>query len=84
MKYTVGNPLDRVGIDIVGSLPLTQKKNRYLLVIGDYFTRWMEAYPLSNQKTEIMAQTLVMEFISRFAIPLNYTVTKGPLFKVSL
>jgi hypothetical protein len=33
VKYTVGNPLDRVGIDIVGPLPLRQKKNRLLLVI---------------------------------------------------
>ena len=84
VKYTVGNPLNRIGIDIVGPLPLTQKKNRYLLVIGDYFTRWMEAYPISNQKTEIIAQKLVMEFISRFGIPLELHSDQGTNFQSEL
>jgi hypothetical protein len=84
VKYTLGNPLNRIGIDIVGPLPLTQKKNRYLLVIGDYFTRWMEAYPISNQKTEIIAQKLVMEFISRFGIPLELHSDQGTNFQSEL
>lgn len=36
VDYRVGNPLDRIAIDIIGSLPQSKKKNQYLLVVGDY------------------------------------------------
>jgi len=30
----------------IGSLPETENGNSYILVVGDYFTRWMEAYAI--------------------------------------
>ena len=41
-----GVTLERVGIDVMGPLPETDKGNRFVLVIGDYWTKWMEAYPI--------------------------------------
>lgn len=40
--YTVGIPMERVALDIMGPLPLSDKGNRYLLgidVIEDYLTK---------------------------------------------
>ena len=79
--YRVGNPLDHLGIDILGRLPETKNKNKYLLVIGDYFTRWMEALPLPNQKAEVVAKTLVHEFISKFGVPLEIHTDQGKNFE---
>ena len=79
--YRVGNPLDRLGIDILGPLPETKNKTKYLLVIGDYFTRWMEALPLPNQKAEVVAKTLVHEFISNFGVPLEIHTDQGKNFE---
>ena len=56
--YRVGYPLDRVALDVMGPLPTTRNDNKYILVIGDYFTRWMEAYSLPNQQTEEVAKML--------------------------
>eukprot|EP00731_Ephydatia_muelleri_P003480 Em0001g3480a len=36
-------PMQRVAMDILGPLPLTPRSNKYVLVIGDYFTKWTEA-----------------------------------------
>ena len=41
----VQRPLQRVAMDIFGPLPETPRGNRYILVIGDYFTKWKEAFP---------------------------------------
>jgi hypothetical protein len=64
-KYLVGHPIDRIGIDVIGPLPKSKNNNRYILVIGDHFTRWVEAYPLPNQQAETIAVKLVHEFIAR-------------------
>jgi hypothetical protein len=36
-------------MDITGLYPLTPKKNKYLLRFMDKFTRYVEAYPISEQ-----------------------------------
>ena len=38
-------PLERVAVDVLGPLP-TERGNRFIIVEGDYFTKWMEAYIL--------------------------------------
>ena len=37
----VGNPFGRVAVDILGQLPITEKENKYIMVVADYFTRWV-------------------------------------------
>lgn len=41
-KYVVGAPMERIAIVIIGPLPETEKRNRYIIVIADYFTKWTE------------------------------------------
>ncbi|CAG2216581.1 Retrovirus-related Pol polyprotein from transposon 297 [Mytilus edulis] len=81
-SYTVGYPLDRVAIDVIGPLPYSRQNNKFILVIGDHFTRWMEAFPLPHKQAEKVAEKLVHEFISRFGIPLNSTPIKGEILRV--
>ena len=80
VDYRSGYPLDRIGLDIIGPLPQTKRRNKYLLVVGDYFTRWMEAYHISQQNAEMIADKLVNEFISRFGVPLEVHTDQGRHF----
>ena len=38
------------GLDIVGPFPKAVGNKKYLLVCTDYFTKWVEAEPLTNIK----------------------------------
>ena len=51
-------PFQRIGIDIVGLLTITQRENRYIITAMDYFTKWSIAKALK----EAMART-VSKFI---------------------
>ena len=46
----IGCPLQLVSVAIVGPLPESDNGNAYILVVVDYFTRWMEAYPIQIRK----------------------------------
>ena len=82
--YLAGYPLDRIAVDVMGPLNLTKDKNKYILVIGDYFTRWMEAYSLPSQHAEVVAEKLVHEFISNFGTPLEIHSDQSRNFESSV
>lgn len=35
----VSRPFERVAVDILDPLPVSREKNKYILVIGDYFSK---------------------------------------------
>ena len=76
--------MERIATDILGPLPETKKINRYILVIGDYFTKWMEAFAIPDQTAETVAKYLVNEVISRFGVPAYIHSDQGRQFESQL
>ena len=69
---------------IMGPLPTTESCQKYILLVGDYFTKWTEAFPLPNQEAKIVAEKLVNEVISRFGAPERIHTDQGRNFKAEL
>ena len=80
-QYVVGAPMERIAIDILGPLPETPRKNKFILVVSDYFTKWTESYPLPNQEATTVAEKLVNEFICRFGVPHELHSDQGRNFE---
>ena len=57
-QFNVGAPLERVAVDVLGPLPKSMYGIKYILVLGDYFTKWMEAYPMEDQRAETVPKSL--------------------------
>jgi len=36
-------PFTHLGLDIIGPLSKTRNNNQYIIVVVDYFTKWVEA-----------------------------------------
>ena len=65
----IDTPFKRVAVDIVGPIePRSENRNKYILTMIDYATRYPEAVPLPNIETETVAEALVSMF-SRVGIP---------------
>ena len=78
---TAGSPMQIVALDILGPLPKSTNGNQYILVIADYFTKWMEAYPIPNQEASTVAQTLVDHFFLRYSPPEQLHFSQGRQFE---
>ena len=88
-QYNVGLPMERIAIDFMGPFNRTIPQNgnapkRYLMVIGDYFTKWTEAIPLENLEAKTVARALIDNFISRFGVPLFIHTDQGTSFESKL
>ena len=55
----------RIALDIMGPMPATESFNKYILLVGDYFKKWKEAFPIPNQEAKTVAEKLMKEVISR-------------------
>ena len=53
---------------MVPALPITDRGNKYILVVSDYFTKWTESFAMPNQEAETVADIVVREFVSRFGV----------------
>ena len=76
--------MERIAVDIMGPLPRTKRGNRYLIVVGDYFTKWMEAIAVPDQEAETVARAIVEQFICRFGVPRQLHTDKGTNFESNL
>ena len=66
---------------MLGPLTETHNGNEYVLVVGDYFTKWMEVYPIPDQQAEAVAAKIVEEFVCRFGVPLELHSDQGRNFE---
>jgi transposase InsO family protein len=69
------------GLDIFGPLPTSRNGNRYILVMVDHFTRWVEAIPTADQTGETVARAFKENVIARFGIPDAVITDQGPCFE---
>jgi RNase H-like domain found in reverse transcriptase/Reverse transcriptase (RNA-dependent DNA polymerase)/Integrase zinc binding domain/Integrase core domain len=82
--HMVTQPWHTIGIDIMGPFPPTFRQKRYLLVIVDYFTRWVELFALRRTTATDIVNILINEVICRYGIPSYILSDNGPQFIADL
>lgn len=61
--------MERVALDIMGPLNEIESKNRYILVIQGYFTKWVEAFLLPDEQTVTVAEVLASKWVRQYGAP---------------
>lgn len=73
--------MERVGVDVMGPFPRSERGNRFVLTSMDYFTKWPEAYALPDQEAETVVDALVDGMFSRFGVPESIHSDQGRNFE---
>lgn len=79
--FTVGkyNPMETINIDSIGELPEDIYGNKYILVMIDCFTRWVEIFPIPDL-TALTAARCLLAYVGRFGVPSQIKSDGGTQF----
>ena len=75
----VTEPFELIGMDLIGPLPETVQGNKYIIVMTEYLTKWVEAQPISNKRAETIAEFL-HGILARFGTPKKIITDQGTEF----
>jgi transposase InsO family protein len=68
-------------LDFVGQIhPASSKGHRFVLVVMDYFTKWMEVIPLKNMMHKEVIHFILEHIIHRFSAPQTLITDQGSSF----
>jgi len=70
---------DILAMDVL-QVPTSYQGNSYILVVMDYMTKWVEAFPLKEHTAEQVASCLLQVF-TRFGVPRRLLSDNGPEFE---
>ena len=76
----VGAPMECLAFDILSFPVETTEGNTCVLVICDYFTKWVEAFSLADHRAMSVANVLVTEIFLRFGMPRYLHSDQAPEF----
>ena len=80
----VGEPWERLSIDVTRRHPVSSKGDTYILTVIDHFTKWVELFPLRNQEAATVAQILVDRVFCVHGLPIQILTDQGPNFESEL
>ena len=83
-KFPVGEPFERLAIDLTGPHPTSRSGHVYILTVIDLFTKWGESIPLRNKEAITVARALMDVIFSRFGLPLELMSDNGREFDNSI
>ncbi|CAC5370888.1 unnamed protein product [Mytilus coruscus] len=76
-SYFVGTTFERVATDIAGPFPVTKNKNKYILVVADYFSKLTKIYPMPDMRATTVAAIIVRAWVKRYGCPTELHSDQG-------
>lgn len=82
-NIVTSKPFEKIAADLT-ELPLTRRGNRYVLVVMDYFTKYLNLYALPDQRATTVAKCLFEDYISQHGVPHSLHTDQGRQFDSDL
>ena len=62
-------PFQNIGIDVLGPFPISRRKNRFIIVVVDYLTKWAITIALPDSKTQQIVDFIVENIVLQHGAP---------------
>ena len=71
-------PFAAYGLDIIGEIRLNaSNRHKYIVVVIDYFSRWIEVKSFSTLKAKQMVKFIEKSLIYRYEVPHHIVTDNG-------
>ncbi|XP_022026370.1 uncharacterized protein LOC110927055 [Helianthus annuus] len=80
VPVTTAWPFQQWGIDMVGPFPEAPGAVKFIIVVVDYFTKWVEAKALASTTSAVVKRFIWEQIICRFGLPLRIITDNGTNF----
>ncbi len=71
---------ERVSVDLIGPLHRTNRKNEYIVVMQDHFTKWIEGAAVATKAAMLVADVIVNEWVYKHGTLFNLHSDRGTEF----
>ncbi|XP_031356762.1 uncharacterized protein K02A2.6-like [Photinus pyralis] len=73
-------PWEVISVDLMGPYTTSHRGNRFILVVTDLYSMWVEAFPLRLTTTDAVVNRLENEVLGRYGFPRAIVSDNGPQF----
>ena len=78
---SVGAPGECIATDYLGPFPVTERGNRYILLLTDHFSKYVDILAVPDMTAEVCASRIVNELIARWECPLTIDSDQGRTYE---
>lgn len=75
--FPARQPLESVAIDLLGPLPKTKARDRFIIVMGDRFTKLPQVVPLKRTTGLYVTKAFVLHWVFKYCAPKEVLSDKG-------
>ena len=83
-QSVTGAPFERMAIDLMGPFSTSPEGYTHIMVMQDYFTKWIVAEPLRGKTTQSVADVFFQRWIVQYGCPLKCHTDQGGEFTSQL
>ena len=65
---SIASQYKKLSWDIIGPLPQISSGNKYIVVVTDLYSKWVEAFPMKSTDIETLASLLVTKIVCRYGV----------------
>lgn len=77
---TSHSPFEKIFLDVVGPLPVTESGNKFILTVQDDLTKFALGIPIPNQEAVTVSKAFVKNVICQFGAPQSLLTDQGTNF----
>ena len=79
--YHAGYPIERVHLDVLGPFTPSESGKKYVLMMIDQFSKWVECSTIPEQPTETMVQEFLTCSVTTSGCPIKVHNDQGTNFE---
>ena len=80
VRYHAGSFGEKLHMDILGPFTKSEHGSKYVLIMVDNFTKYVEACALPDQTAYLVARTFVDAWVAKFGVPMSIVTDQGSNF----